>query len=235
VALAIVCSSVLLSPVLLKYVAARYPADWMTLSDVGQTYQAASAILSALALAAVAGSLVFQARQATGQQIQTVRGLHFQLTKMALDEPGLYLPCWRPLDAPTIDEKRQHLYENLVFSYMWMAYELTGLQETEVRSLFRQMFKGEVPQKYWKAVRAGWTPTYMGSWGKRRARRFTRILDEEYERALRKERVLAPSRLDEVRPAEFHSGTPGNAVTMIGLIGLIGGVAIGAVLGRRKQ
>ena len=235
IALASMFSLVLLSPVLLRFVAERYSADWTNLSEVGQTYQAASAILSALALAAVAGSLVFQAKQATGQQIQTVRGLHFELTKMALDEPGLYIPCWRPIDGHSVDEKRQHLYENLVISYMWMSYELTGLREPEIRLLIARLFTGEVPRRYWQTARAGWMPTYMGSLSKRRARRFIEIVDDEFDKADKAGPPSAPSRLEIPDSGESGAGRTGEFERVVPLLGLLGGVAIGAVLGRRSR
>src|SRR4029453_1742078 len=119
------------------------------------------------------------ARSADVQQIQTVRMLHVELTKMALAEPELYLPCWRPIaDAPTIADKKQHLYQNLLITYVWMSYELSGLHEGEVRHLLSRIFEGEAPRRYWKRVNDGWMPTFVRSSQQGKGKRFRELVTE---------------------------------------------------------
>jgi hypothetical protein len=236
--LAFLVSAVLLSPLLLRQVAERSTADWASLSNVGETYGAASALLSALALTGIAASLFFQARQATGQQIQTVRMLHVELTQMALAEPELYLPCWRPIDAPTIAEKRQHLYQNLLISYVWMSYELTGLRETEIRALLSKIFQGEAPRLYWRRVQAGWMPTFVRSSSRRRSRRFIRIVDEEFEKAKARGEPTSPAWFEPDSPpplAPRGSRSAGWRGAGGPLLGAAGGLAVGTLLARRSR
>jgi Family of unknown function (DUF6082) len=69
--------------------------NWERLSYIGQTYGAASALLSALALVGIAVTLVLQARDTKVSREQGQRILHVGLLKMAMDNP-LYRRCWGP-------------------------------------------------------------------------------------------------------------------------------------------
>ena len=93
--------------------------DWAKLSNIGQTYGAASAVLSALAVGGVAISLFLQANQGRANQVQMVREYQRELVRMLLDDPDLYLPCWRPYDLPGLDinAKRQNLFSMLRMNY----------------------------------------------------------------------------------------------------------------------
>ncbi len=194
-AVAILAAS-LLSPLALAMFASAYDVDWERMSEVGQAYNAASAILAALALFGVSMSLLLQARQVRSQRVQIVRELHFELTKIALDDPEVYLPCWRPIPVETLDQKRQHVYENLVFSYFWMLSELVGLPEDQLRQIAAAHFRGEAGMRYWGAVKGGWMPTFAVNSSQRRRLRFERILDAEYEVAQLSEEPKEPDRFE---------------------------------------
>jgi hypothetical protein len=84
--------AVLLTPLGLQWIGHQPGHDWSLLSDVGQAYGAASAILAALALVGVVASLVLQAREAKASREQALRALHTDLLKMAIDEPE-FLEC----------------------------------------------------------------------------------------------------------------------------------------------
>ena len=58
-----ILSLVLISPLYLRQLSQLRGIDWTKLSNVGQTYGAASAILSAVALVGISLSLLVQARQ----------------------------------------------------------------------------------------------------------------------------------------------------------------------------
>lgn len=81
--------------------AALAPAktDWGKLSDISQAYGAVSVLLSAIALAGVALSLLYQARQARTSNEQAIRDSHLQLAMLALSDPAL-LQAWSPPVAP---------------------------------------------------------------------------------------------------------------------------------------
>src|SRR2546430_12427958 len=91
-AVAVTVAAVVLSPFLLGALGG-FGVNWTRLSEIGQTYGAVSAVLSALALGAVAMSVSIQARQARAEQIQAVRGFHLDLVRLQLDDLATYMPC----------------------------------------------------------------------------------------------------------------------------------------------
>src|SRR5690242_93952 len=96
-----VLAAIALSPLALLAFKRTNGVDWTRLSEIGQTYGAASAVVSALALGGVALSLFLQTRQSRAEQVQAIRGIHTELVRMELEDLPLYLPCWGPLNIPT--------------------------------------------------------------------------------------------------------------------------------------
>ncbi|MBC6466281.1 hypothetical protein HKK74_12320 [Actinomadura alba] len=97
---------------------------WTRRGNIGATYGAAAALLSVLALAGVAVSLVLQARETMVNREQAARAVHTDLLKMAMDDPA-YLECWGPYSSSADHtEQRQYLYVNLILSYWESRYEL---------------------------------------------------------------------------------------------------------------
>src|SRR2546430_1904858 len=131
-AVAVAVAAVVLSPFLLGALGG-FGVNWTRLSEIGQTYGAVSAVLSALALGAVAMSVSIQARQARADQIQAVRGFHLDLVRMQLDDLPTYLPCWGPLDLPGPQAQRRHIYTGLLFSYGSMGYGVGEISEPWLR------------------------------------------------------------------------------------------------------
>ncbi len=74
--------------------------SWSRRGDIGQTYGAAAALLSVLALAGVAISLVLQARESKANREHASRLIHTDLLKLAMDDPA-YLECWGPYSSAT--------------------------------------------------------------------------------------------------------------------------------------
>nr|BFE88033.1 hypothetical protein GCM10020093_106340 [Planobispora longispora] len=150
--------------------------DWEHLSLIGQTYGAASTLLSVLALVGVAVSLVLQAREAKSDREQTLRMLHVDLMKMAMEDP-LYRRAWGPFfDSEDPDAPREHMYVNLIISQWSMEYELGAITEDHLRSISRLLFSGPAGRRYWTNVRG----LRITSTSTRRERRFHRILEEEF-------------------------------------------------------
>jgi uncharacterized membrane protein len=79
---------VILSPLALAGIA-HFRSDWIQLSNIGQTYGAISAILSALALGGILASLLYQARDSRIAHEQMIRTFQFELIKLELDDPSL--------------------------------------------------------------------------------------------------------------------------------------------------
>lgn len=180
-------SLILVSPLFLGVLAGLSGvSDWNRLSAVGQTYGAASAVLSALALGGVAVSLFFQASQARAQQIQMVREYQRELLRMTLENPELYMPCWRPIEAPglDVDGRRQHLFMTLRMNYAYMGYEVGIINEASLRlDVLTGAFKGQVGREYWHEARRLWI---LRGRRNRRTRQFVRIVEEEYDNAVTK-------------------------------------------------
>lgn len=175
-----VLALVVFSPQLLRYVFDP-SAGWARLSSIGQTYGAASAVLSALALVGVAFSLVLQQRESRSSREHALRALHIELLRMSLDNDA-YLECWGQI-GDSVDNRdwyRQHIYINLIVSHWQMMWEIGALSENHLRLVSSQLFRGPLGRKYWsEASRV--RPAVEGG---RRARRLHVILKEEYEAAL---------------------------------------------------
>jgi uncharacterized protein DUF6082 len=153
--------------------------DWDRLSLIGQTYGAASALLSVLALIGIAVSLLYQAREHKANREQALRSSHMDLMQKAMEDP-LYARVWGPLMAPgDFDSQREHLYVNLIISHWEMEFGLGALSEAHLRAIANAVFLGEAGQRYWEASR----PVRMISSMGRRERRFHQILDEEFRKA----------------------------------------------------
>ena len=187
------------------------PANWNWLSEVGQTYGAASALLAMFALVGVAVSLVLQAREAKSAREQTLRSLHGELMRMAMEDP-LYRACWGAFftsDDP--DAQRAHMYVNQIVNHWLTMWELRSITEPHLREVAQTVLAGPYGQKYWSEVRE----LRMTSASTRRERRFYRIPDEEYERARRS----APSQSPPQPPKA--SERPGGTSISAGLGGVL--------------
>jgi hypothetical protein len=223
---------ILLSPLMLRGIDSIGGADWTRLSEIGQTYGAASAILSALALGGVAVSLFFQARQARAQQIQMVREYYRELVRMTLEDPEVYLPCHRPIKVPGLDlnGQRQHLFMRLRMNYAAMATEVGVLNEATLRGdLLEGIFQGTAGREYWKEARHRLAVNPRPA-----TRRFVRIVDEEYNKAV----AAGPPVMGRTLEADRRSDPGGTRdvrrSSSAALLGLGAGVLLGLALRRQK-
>ncbi|MEU8271935.1 DUF6082 family protein [Sphaerisporangium sp. NPDC049002] len=156
--------------------------DWVRLSNIGQTYGAVAAIFSALALIAVTVSLVIQAGEAKSNRLQAVRGHHSDLLRMAIDDPALYMPFLGLPDEMEADIARRHVYAVLQMNYFRMAYESRIVSEGSLRGeLLAEAFQVPFMRDWWRGARSAWK---LGTRGTIRQRRFFKIVDGEYAKAL---------------------------------------------------
>src|SRR6202035_5609260 len=79
-----VLALVAISPLALRQLSSIRGLNWTQLSNIGQTYGAASALLTGLALLGVAGSMIFQIRAIDVSRAESMRGQHAHLIEMAL-------------------------------------------------------------------------------------------------------------------------------------------------------
>ena len=150
--------------------------DWSKLSDIGQTYGAASAVLAAFALTGVALSLILQAREAKASRGQTLRALHTDLMRMAMEDP-VYRACWGSFfTSDNTDEQRAHMYVNMIVNHWLMMWELRPITEAHLRSIAGVVLAGPISWRFWTDARQRRLLS-AATW---RERHFNRILDEVY-------------------------------------------------------
>jgi hypothetical protein len=119
--------------------------NWSRLSEIGQTYGVAAAILSTLAFAGIAASLIMQADQTRSSRLHAVRVYHLELLKMATEKPELYLPVLGVHTEVDLDEARQRIYAVSQMNYFLMAYENRIVHEKSLRGeMLTDAFQSEL-------------------------------------------------------------------------------------------
>ncbi len=173
---------VIFSPLAISELA-HFRMNWLQLSNIGQTYGAVSALLSSLALASVAVSLLYQSRDNQNAREQTTRMLQFELIRMAMSDPSLMTASGAPwdLDIPSDSSSiRQFLYVQLWVSFLGGNYTIGELPESAVRHLAaHELFRSEAGRNYWAAVGQVQIKDSIG-----RRKLFFRILDDEYDKVM---------------------------------------------------
>lgn len=218
---------VALSPLALTILDRTRPTDWGRLSDIGQTYGAVSAVIAALALAGVAGSLVIQSREARAARKSALRALHTELMDKALDDP-VYMECWGPYLTESFDRERQFTYINLVVSHWQSVYEIGGeMRDPQLRATAAAVFASQPGRHYWQAARSFWSSTATSS----RQRRFCRLLDEAYQQAT--EQPPSPAPPQPKRSTRGPRRTSGQSrVTLALLCGALMALVVRALIDR---
>ncbi|MER5383379.1 DUF6082 family protein [Streptomyces sp. NPDC002688] len=230
-AAAVALTVVLLSPFVLEALSGSKGVDWNRLSQIGAAYGFTSAIVSALALAGVAVSLVVQNRQAKAEQVQGIRSYYLELVRLELDDMPLFQPVWGDTDIVDPHEQKRHVYADLMMNYAWMGFEIGTVREGLLRDMLAGMFTGEAGRHYWSRAHTSWI---AGTSASRVGRRFLAIVGEEHARAVASgpptRSIIAPR-----PPAVPASGASPALRTSVGaLIGLGAGLALGSLLRSRR-
>ncbi|MFI6547321.1 DUF6082 family protein [Streptomyces prunicolor] len=230
-AAALALAVVLLSPFVLEEISGSKGVDWNRLGQVGAAYGFTSAIVSALALAGVAVSLGVQNRQARADQVQGIRSYYLELVRLELDDMALFQPVWGDTDIDDPDQRKRHVYADLMMNYAWMGFEIGTIRESLLRDMLAGMFTGEAGRNYWSRAHPSWIASSSGS---RVGRRFLAIVGEEHARAVASgpptRSPNAPS-----PPAVPVAGVSPAWRTSVGaLIGLGAGLALGTLLRSRR-
>ena len=180
VAVAALLLAVVLTPIALGFMNTRYSrSEWEIFSFIGQSYGAASTILSGLALLSVGFSISLQVSDARKIREQGMRMLHLELLRMGLESPQ-YLECWGMFSSSAnLDVRRQHIYTNLIVSHWQTAFEVGYLKEAELRVMANGIFAGEVGREFWDESRVA----RFASAPKGESRLFMEILDDEYKKS----------------------------------------------------
>lgn len=194
---AMILVSVIVSPLLLAIVAAAYdpaPLEWIDLANIGQAYSGAAALISTLALVAIAGSLLLQWRQTRLAQIIAIRERHFELAKLGIERPEL-IPATGGRSDPA--EAVVVSYSNLWIAHWAIQWDLEIMSEAHLRHLARNLFRNAIVRRWWSEQGDDWS-TANGS----RRRRFIAILTQECTSA------VSSAQLDESCTSNSPSLTP---------------------------
>lgn len=212
---------VVLSPLLLTWVSSVIEQDWILLGNVGQAYGAASAVLSGLALLGVALSVWVQAIQSRATRVQGIRAHQLELFRYLMDNPGFSAPGWGPPDADRAEDRRRLLFTTLTFHFFKAGYVSGTFPEGAIRSeLAQEVFSTDLGRRYWADNRRFWSADTAK--GTRTDRKFVRILDEEYDRAL----SSGPA-----EPFERDGGSAAAAAPAPGPWPLLAGLGVGLGMG----
>ena len=228
-AIAGVLSLILVSPLLLRQLAQIKGIDWTELSNIGQTYGAASAILSAVALIGITLSLMVQARQARIERVRITRERHMELLRIILDAPEVYSPIIGVEAARSGTDTRRFLFCTMWVNYARMGFEAGVLTEELLHDdIFAPAFKSEPMRKWWTRARKYWSGNLIQG---RKDRKFVQIIDEEYRKAEKEGPAIVPSAED---------GAPYIVTTKASkryntLTGTVLGVTLGIIIGSRLR
>ena len=224
-----ILSLILVSPLLLRQLAQIKGIDWTELSNIGQTYGAASAILSAVALIGIALSLVIQARQDRTERVRITRERHMELLRIILDAPQVYGPIIGVEAGQSGIDARRFYFCTMWVNYARMGFEAGVLTEELLHDdIFAPAFKSEPMRKWWTHARKYWRGNLIQG---RKDRKFVQIIDEEYSKAEKEGPAIVPSAED---------GAPYIATTTTSkryntLTGTVLGVTLGIIIGSRLR
>ncbi|XVU22202.1 DUF6082 family protein [Actinoplanes sp. CA-054009] len=218
----------LASPLVLTVVGEWWNVDWSRMADIGQAYGAASAIFSALAVAGVAASLVYQARQFRIMRRQAVRTMQRETLFRALDDPALLRVVYPdPLPAGEPDQ-RERLFARLWFHYLHTGYEggsVTGAAARDV--VMPKLMRSEAVRAYWKDERHLWLEASREP----TERSFGRIVDDVYMRHA----TPPPTTPTHAETPPDPTPPPPPIPTAVHLAGaVLTGAAVGWFLSRRR-
>jgi hypothetical protein len=191
IAVIVLLGLVIVSPLALKELGLLHGMNWFQLSSIGQTYGAASALLTGLALIGVVGSMIYQARAIQSTVEQSSREHHFRLVEMAMNDP-LYQLAWGSELAIRLGDRdtyRQQVYVNLIISYWERDYIQGDVPEHALRIYLTSFFGGEAGRTWWAKVRN----LRLIAAKNRKARRFVKIVDQEYRKAVRSGPATVPA------------------------------------------
>lgn len=177
----IVCATTLIAAPLILLLVAKLipqPDGWILLRNVGGSFTGISAILSALALTAIAYTSSVQARQVRTGQVQAVRSAHTTLIHMALLDKDI---------AQMFGAKESNfglwkttVYRNLFFMYLQMAFRVDQLSEDGLRrALSLELLTSREAIDYWNSTHIAFVAELTDPLGQQ----FIEIVDEEVLKA----------------------------------------------------
>lgn len=176
-------AAVILSPLALHALARSFDLNWSNLSNVGQTYSAVSALLTALALGGVVISLLYQAKDVSTARSQAIRTMHVDLLRMELEHEDYMWASgapWGMAIPANYGHLRQHVYVHMLLSFWESQFLLREMSAEVARESARELFNGTAGRAYWQTTRERLLSSRRG-----RSLEFARIIDDEYRDAIK--------------------------------------------------
>jgi|SRR5579875_475258 len=134
-----------------------------------------STLISSIALAGVAISLLLQARQLRTSQLQAARGLQAELIKLGFDNPDLISDT---LAVQDINNYLRGSFVNWCLKSLELGY-LTGIYSPEsIQVQVTILFGAEFPRDWWGGAR----DVYRLEATAKREREFFEIVDQTFKR-----------------------------------------------------
>ncbi|GAA3387180.1 hypothetical protein GCM10020369_28730 [Cryptosporangium minutisporangium] len=155
-------------------------AELVKLSNIGQAFGALSALLSGIALVGVVISIRAQLQDVAVARAQSVRDLHLELSRMALDDWKSFGPIFSDsaiVDAPN---PRSDVFTNQLIAFWWTAYEFGYFSPEATRYNFRELFKSEPGRDFWGRSEGAWRQSGTSS----KYQTFLSIASAEYLQAV---------------------------------------------------
>jgi hypothetical protein len=158
---------------------ARFEPNWALLSNIGQTYGAISALLAAIGISGVAITIVLQIRESQRSRADAIRQRHYDLSRMAMDDPSLTEISEGSTQFSSFKERKLMMYVNLQLQFWLMLWEIDNLPENTLRGYLIDLFETGPGRRYWKTFGV---PRMSMETGARKEERFFRVVNEEYLR-----------------------------------------------------
>jgi len=192
---------VILSPFALRVLATSFGLNWSNLSNIGQTYGAVSALITALALGGVVVSLLYQARDVGTARSHAIRTFQFELLRMELEDADLMWASGAPWGmAIPADHRvlRRHVFVHMWLSYWEDQFLLNEMSAKSVRLAAKELFAGKPAREYWERAGSGRLLSNEG-----RTLQFLLIIDGEYKSAIKTAPLVIPEEV--TRPQKTGS------------------------------
>ncbi|MEV6602038.1 DUF6082 family protein [Actinoplanes sp. NPDC051346] len=124
--------AVLLSPLAFLGLAQVGDADLSRMSNIGQAYGFASALISAAALFTVARTFATQARQSRAAEIQALRPMQVEIARLSFEYPHICAPAFGR--DPSDHEYMRDVWRTLQLQYIVAGVEVGEVTESDVRN-----------------------------------------------------------------------------------------------------
>lgn len=223
---AIVFALLIAGPIISAWLGGR-ALQWERLSQVGQSYGGLSAVLSGIALIAVAGSLLLQRRQARANTVHAIRQRHFELAKIAIEHPVVAMELYGHAET----EVQIRIFCNLQMVHWAMLADLEPTSLRIIRTSASRLFRHPTARKWWSSASRSWLDDPS-----EKVREMAMIVNEEHERVGAADPNLdSPSGAPLIQNPTEARRSRDSTVMILGALGAVAAVAVARHLTRRRS